>query len=104
MDNLNKERVVQPGEKYLVRFPEGMRDRIAEAAKANNRSMNAEIVARLESTFAERAVVVDPVAEEALLKNVQRLLEAREDELFRSLERRLEQTLAPYRVVSAAKD
>lgn len=29
-----------------------MRDRIAEEAKANNRSMNAEIVARLERSFA----------------------------------------------------
>lgn len=40
-------------EKYIVRFPEGMRASIAEAAKANNRSMNAEIVARLEISFAE---------------------------------------------------
>lgn len=30
-------------EQFVVRFPDGMRDRIAEAAKANNRSMNAEI-------------------------------------------------------------
>lgn len=39
-------------ERFIVRFPDGMRDRIAEAAKLNNRSMNAEIVARLEATFA----------------------------------------------------
>lgn len=38
-------------ERFIVRFPDGMRDRIAEAAKANNRSMNAEIVARLEDSF-----------------------------------------------------
>ena len=38
-------------EQFVVRFPDGMRGRIAEAAKANNRSMNAEIVARLQSTF-----------------------------------------------------
>lgn len=38
-------------DRYIVRFPEGMRDRIAEVAKANNRSMNAEIVARLERSF-----------------------------------------------------
>lgn len=38
-------------EQFVVRFPDGMRDRIADAAKANNRSMNAEIVARLQSTF-----------------------------------------------------
>lgn len=38
--------------RYIVRFPEGMRDRIADAAKANGRSMNAEIVHRLEQSFA----------------------------------------------------
>lgn len=38
-------------DKFVVRFPEGMRDLIAEAAKSNNRSMNAEIVARLQQSF-----------------------------------------------------
>jgi hypothetical protein len=39
-------------EQFVVRLPEGMRDRIAESAKLNNRSMNAEIVARLEVSLA----------------------------------------------------
>ena len=44
-------------DRFIVRFPDGMRDRIAEEAKANNRSMNAEIVARLERSFtAEKEV------------------------------------------------
>lgn len=34
-------------DQYKVRFPDGMRDQIAAAAKANGRSMNAEIIARL---------------------------------------------------------
>ena len=34
-------------ERFLVRFPDGMRDLIADAAKTNSRSMNSEIVARL---------------------------------------------------------
>lgn len=38
-------------EQFVVRFPGGMRDRIAESAKASGRSMNAEIVARLEQSF-----------------------------------------------------
>lgn len=38
-------------DRYIVRFPEGMRDKIAETAKANGRSMNAEIVARLQSSY-----------------------------------------------------
>ncbi|MFS8040116.1 MULTISPECIES: Arc family DNA-binding protein [Xanthobacter] len=37
--------------KFVVRLPEGMRDRIAEAAKENNRSMNSEIITRLERSF-----------------------------------------------------
>ena len=38
-------------EQFVIRFPDGMRDKIAETAKANNRSMNAEIVARLQSSL-----------------------------------------------------
>lgn len=34
-------------EQFVVRFPEGMRDQIADMAKKNSRSMNAEIVHRL---------------------------------------------------------
>lgn len=37
---------------FVVRLPDDQfRDHIAEAAKANNRSMNAEIVARLQASF-----------------------------------------------------
>lgn len=35
-------------DQYIVRFPDGMRDQLKEAAKENNRSLNAEIIARLE--------------------------------------------------------
>lgn len=38
-------------EQYTVRMPDGLRDRIKKAADANNRSMNAEIVAVLENAF-----------------------------------------------------
>ncbi len=38
-------------DKVLVRMPDGMRDNLKAAAKANNRTMNAEIVARLQETF-----------------------------------------------------
>lgn len=36
---------------YPLRMPQELRERLTEAAKANNRSMNAEIVARLERSF-----------------------------------------------------
>lgn len=42
---------IQPQDKYVVRFPDGMRDRIKAAAEANNRSMNAEIIATLEEKY-----------------------------------------------------
>ena len=38
-------------DKYVVRFPSGMRDRIREASETSGRSMNAEIVARLQESF-----------------------------------------------------
>lgn len=38
-------------DQFVVRFPDGMRDQIAALAKANNRSMNAEIVARLQRSL-----------------------------------------------------
>lgn len=38
-------------DQYTVRFPDGLRDRIKAAAEANNRSMNAEIVATLEEKY-----------------------------------------------------
>ncbi|MDW9772739.1 Arc family DNA-binding protein [Sinorhizobium meliloti] len=38
-------------DKFMLRLPGGMRERIAEVAKANNRSMNAEIVTALRRAF-----------------------------------------------------
>lgn len=38
-------------DQYMLRLPDGMRDRIKAVAEANNRSMNAEIVATLEEKY-----------------------------------------------------
>lgn len=38
-------------DQYIVRFPDGMRDRLKETAARNNRSLNAEIISRLEDSF-----------------------------------------------------
>lgn len=58
----------------MLRLPDGMRDRIAEAAKAANRSMNAEIVARLEASFEERVLGMDAKqADEMLVLLLRRL-------------------------------
>jgi hypothetical protein len=51
-------------ERFQVRLPLGMRDRIKAAAEANNRSMNAEIVATLEEKYPEPAVNAEDIARE----------------------------------------
>lgn len=38
-------------DKFMLRLPDGMRERVAAAAKTAGRSMNAEIVARLQQSF-----------------------------------------------------
>jgi ubiquinone biosynthesis protein UbiJ len=58
-------------EKFLIRFTDDMRARLAEAAEQNRRSMNAEILARLRSTFDEVTPVEARVA--ALEKAVAQL-------------------------------
>lgn len=50
-------------DKFVVRFPDGMRDQIAEAAKANGRSMNAEIIHRLQVSLASESLVIDDDAQ-----------------------------------------
>lgn len=51
METKKSDRAPQGADKYVVRFPDGMRDRIAEIAKESGRSMNAEIVQRLGQSF-----------------------------------------------------
>lgn len=46
-------------EKSLLRLPPGMRDSIAAAAKANKRSMNSELIYRLEASFAVPPDIVE---------------------------------------------
>lgn len=38
---------------FKLRMPSGLRNQIEEAAKATRRSMNAEVVIRLEASFAQ---------------------------------------------------
>ena len=68
-------------DQYQLRFPPGMRDRLKAAAIGNGRSMNAEIISRLEESF-------DPEVHKALhergylLGAVEGLIEAKFEELF----------------------
>ena len=43
-------------DQFQLRLPEGMRDKLAEAAKANGRSLNGEIVHRLMQSLEREAV------------------------------------------------
>jgi hypothetical protein len=40
----------EQADKFVLRLPDGMRDRIRATAEANSRSMNAGMVARLEAS------------------------------------------------------
>ncbi|QNQ62525.1 Arc family DNA-binding protein [Brucella sp. 6810] len=72
-----------PSEKldqYMLRFPDGMRERLKTLAKDNNRTLNAEIIARLEASFSSSA--------RPQSKDVDPLVREMADELMRRLEER----------------
>ena len=51
LNAIMSDRKPQDQDKFIVRLTEGMRDRIKAASERNNRSMNAEIVATLETAY-----------------------------------------------------
>jgi len=53
-------------DKFVVRLPDGMRDEIRAASLANNRTMNAEIVARIANSAPEKTLR-DEFASQALI-------------------------------------
>ncbi len=56
-------------EQFVLRMPDGMRDRLRSEAEANGRSMNAEIVDRLEKSLRPG----EQVLAHELLQNIIRL-------------------------------
>lgn len=57
-------------DQYMVRFPDGLRDRIKATAEKNGRSMNTEIVLALEEAFPV------PVTTEELLHDISHAIKA----------------------------
>lgn len=55
----------------MLRLPEGMRSSIKEAADKNNRTMNAEIVARLQGSFGAATGVGGSASADEILKAVE---------------------------------
>lgn len=79
-------------EKFVVRLPEGMREQIAGVARSHHRSMNSEIIARL-----ERSLVQEGELQAGSLLALERSeLSVHEQELlarFRQLSRRQQNAL-----------
>lgn len=67
-------------DKVLVRMPDGMRDRLKAAAKDRNRTMNAEIVARLDESFGHGAS--DEAIKALALRLAETELELRKSEVL----------------------
>lgn len=84
-------------DKFVVRLPQGMRQRIADVAKNYHRSMNSEIVSRLESSLrGERApeegeeelkmITLELSGQEhAIIEQVRRLPETKREALIELL-------------------
>lgn len=47
-------------DKFVVRLPDGMREKIAEVARVHHRSMNSEIIARLEESLIQEDKANNP--------------------------------------------
>jgi plasmid stability protein len=79
-------------EKFVVRLPDGMRERIAEVARNHHRSMNSEIISRLEQSLFHEGMIGE---NSPLLANSAELA-PHESELlqrFRQLSRRQQNAL-----------
>lgn len=63
--------VNQPGQQFKARIPEDLHSRIKAAAQANRRSANAELVARLEASFAPSATELDSAIAEMLKAHIE---------------------------------
>lgn len=65
---------------YNLRWSEEMRDKIAAAAKENTRSMNQEIIARLEQSFnfeekeAQGNIIISSNSQKILSENLQKTI------------------------------
>ncbi|UVE19157.1 Arc family DNA-binding protein [Pseudomonas sp. LS44] len=49
-------------DKFVVRLPDGMRERIADVARGHHRSMNSEIIARLEQSMLQEGALDDDLS------------------------------------------
>ncbi|HBX54806.1 Arc family DNA-binding protein [Pseudomonas sp. UBA2684] len=79
-------------DKFVVRLPDGMRERIADVARNHHRSMNSEIIARLEQSMLQEGTLGDDL--EVRLDSPELSLHERELlQRFRQLSRRQQNAL-----------
>ncbi|MBB2496490.1 Arc family DNA-binding protein [Aquipseudomonas ullengensis] len=79
-------------DKFVVRLPDGMRERISDVARNHHRSMNSEIIARLEQSLVQE----DSLGDDLELRLDSPELSLHERELlqrFRQLSRRQQNAL-----------
>jgi hypothetical protein len=70
MENPKTDRAPQVADKYVLRMPDGMRDKLAALARANNRSMNAEIIGLLQQAMETRASEAPSINIESLAEEI----------------------------------
>lgn len=81
---------IQPQDKYVLRMPDGLRERIKAYAERNGRSMNSEIVRVLEREFPEPWTIETRIAD--LLGLIAIMKEAEADERVSTLIEALRET------------
>lgn len=68
-----------PMSQLTFRMPEALHEHLEQAAEAHHRSLNAEVIARLEASFAtdDQGLILgdNPVAMEARMKRMEELAE-----------------------------
>lgn len=88
-------------EKVIVRLPDGMRDLLKATAAANNRSMNAEIVERLQQSLELPRIVATAEASIASIGKTLKTAEATFNEAVKLAEHyKLEAEVANMKVAS----
>ncbi len=70
----------QIADRFQIRMPDGLRDRIRDAAERNGRSMNTEIVSRLEESFNRGLMMSDESIAENL-SHIKHLIDYLDDRI-----------------------
>jgi len=102
---LAPKRVGRGSDQFILRLPDGMRQRIAEFAEAFGRSMNAEIILRLERSFSEFDEATRKFGQEGVfLDEVKRIVCERDDWILREVRSEIKRMQPAPAVDDASKD